>query len=87
MTRTPVPPRGGIAGLWLLFCAVAGGVGLAFDLGLNRASNFWIGAEPGGAAALGLAAAAFVVIAARLARLVLARRPTQHRGGDADHHA
>jgi len=77
-----VPPRGGIAGMVLLFCFTAAIAGFAMDFS-GDASGFWIGARPGGAAALGAAAAVFCVAAAQLARLVLGRGDVGRRG-DAD---
>lgn len=66
--------RGGAAGMVVLFSLAALGAGLGFDFAA-RQSAFWIGAEPGGAAAIGAGAVAFVVLAGRLIRLVFAVRP------------
>lgn len=77
---TPQPPqRGGIAGMVLLFCAVGGGAGLAFDL-LNPAHGFWVGAEPGGRALIGVAAVVFAAVAARVVQIVLSRREEKGAG-------
>jgi hypothetical protein len=83
MSRDP-PPRGGIAGLVLLFCFTAVVAGLGFDFAGDR-YGFWLGARPGGAAALGAAAAAFCVVAAQVARLLLGRGEAKG-SGDADPH-
>jgi len=82
MTRTPVQPRGGIAGLWLLFCAVAAAGGAALDFALTDAPAFWIGAQPGGAAALGVVAAVVVVIFARIGRWTLSRIARERMEGE-----
>jgi|CXWL01.1.fsa_nt_gi hypothetical protein len=74
MSETPKPQRGGAAAMLFLFCLALGGAGLAFDLALNTERGFWIGAQAGAQAVIGAGAAAFVVIAAYLARAVLARR-------------
>ncbi|MGE0741091.1 MAG: hypothetical protein AB7O98_07090 [Hyphomonadaceae bacterium] len=90
MTRTPLPPRGGIAALWVLFCAVALVAGVAFDFMLDSGGDFWIGAQPGGGAALGAGAAVFVIAAARIARWVLTQSPKPRDaegGADAVDHA
>jgi len=81
MTRTPEPPRGGIAGLLLVFCVAAFLAGLGFDIGANARSGFWIASEPGAAAAFGVAAVVFAAIAARGMRIVLGRRREE---GDSD---
>jgi hypothetical protein len=89
MSDLPNPPRGGVAGLWLLFCAVAGGAGLAFDVVLHPGRGFWIGAEPGARAAIGALVAVFAIASAHLVRLVLSRRASDDgKGGrDAGDHA
>ena len=74
MTDDLQPPRGGAAGLWLLFCAVGGGAGLAFDLILNPGRGFWLGAEPGARAMIGVAVALFTIAAGHIVRAVLSRR-------------
>lgn len=89
MTRTLAPPRRGIAGLLFLFCCAALAAGLGFDIGLGARSAFWIGAEPGAAAALGAAGAVFALVAAHAGRLLLRRpdsRAEQKGGGDAGRH-
>jgi hypothetical protein len=85
MSKAP-SPRGGIAGAVLIFCLAAAAVGFALDFGAGDASGFWIGARPGGAAAIGALAAIFCVAAARIARIVLGRGDAR-RSGDADPHA
>jgi hypothetical protein len=83
MSKEP-PPRGGIAGLVVLFCFTAAVIGLGFDLTGDR-SGFWLGARPGGAAAIGAAAAVFCVAAAQLARILLGRNEAKGgRGADPD---
>ncbi|WP_135210766.1 hypothetical protein [Vitreimonas flagellata] len=75
MTKTPrAPSQGGLLGVATLFCAVAAAAGLAFDFVLRARDGFWIGAQPGGMAALGASAAIFAVLAARGARWLLARK-------------
>lgn len=81
------PPRGGIAGLALLFCAVAGGTGLAFDFVLNSGGGQTLIAAPGGRAAIGAGVAVFVTLAAYALRRLLGRRPQQAEGSDARHSA
>lgn len=69
------PKRGGGAAAMLaLFCLAAGGAGLAFDLTSDTARGFWLGAQPGAAALIGLVAAVFVVLCGHLARFALTRR-------------
>lgn len=80
------PPRGGIAGLVLLFCATAVVAGLAFDFLSGQSGGFWLGARPGGAAAIGGAVAIFCIGAALIARLALGRDDTKG-SDDADPHA
>lgn len=82
MTDDLQPPRGGAAGLWLLFCAVGGGAGLAFDLILNPGRGFWLGAEPGARAVIGAAVALFAAAAAYIIRAVLARRVVSDAKGE-----
>lgn len=67
-------PRHGAAGIWVLFCAVGGGAGLAFDLVLNTGRGFWAGDEPGAYAAIGAVVALFVIGAGYLARVALVQR-------------
>jgi len=68
------PPRGGVAGLALLFCFTAAALGLAFEFGLGAPGGFWIGAQPGAAAIIGAGAAIACALAARLAHLVFGKR-------------
>lgn len=82
---TAPKPRGGIAGFMLLCCLTAAAVGIALDV-QGGMSGFWVGAKPGGAAAIGAAAAVFCVVGGRLARMLLGRGDAR-RIGDADPHA
>jgi hypothetical protein len=87
---TPPPkatPRGGAAAMLTLFALAAGGAGLGFDLALNPDRGFWIGAEPGARAAIGAAAAMFVIVSGHVGRLLLARRERRREGRDAGRHA
>lgn len=83
MSKAP-PPRGGVAGLALLFCVTAAAAGVAFDFSARGPGGFWIGDAPGAAAAIGAGAAVLCAIAARLALLVFA--PGKKGGGDAGAH-
>jgi hypothetical protein len=91
MSKRPQPPsQSGLVGVAILFCFVAAAVGLGFDFAVRARGNFWIGAEPGGAAAIGAGAAVFSVLAARAALLILRRRPPapiEEEGGDAGAHS
>ena len=81
----PAPPQTrGIAGLLLLFCAVAAALGLAADLMLGGV-RFNVVAEPGGRAVLGVGVAAGLVLVAHGLRFVLARR--EREKSDAGDHA
>jgi len=87
MTRKPLPPpRGGVAGLVLLFCVSAGGAALAFDLLRDAPSSFWMLADPGGRALLGAGAVTILVLIAHGARWLLARRAGEKGEGDAGDH-
>ena len=79
MSTPQTPQRGGIAGMVLLFCATAGGAGLAFDF-VAQAHGFWTGAEPGGRALIGIAAVLFVAIASRAVQFMLSRREEKGAG-------
>lgn len=85
MTR-PLPPRAkGISGLVLLFCVTALAAGLGFDFMTER-NAWWLGAEHGAAAVIGLAAAAFTVLVGHLLRFLLQRRdPVEAGESDASH--
>mgnify|MGYP000505612635 CR=1 FL=1 len=72
MSKAP-PPRGGIAGLVILFCFTLAALGLAFDFTTRGPGGFWVGAQPGAGAAIGLGAAVVCVIAARLAQMLFGR--------------
>jgi len=88
MTRTPPPTRAkGISGLVLLFCVTALAAGLAFDFATAR-SAWWLGAEQGAAAIIGVAAVVLVVLAGHLMRFVLRGRQHSEEGErDAGRHA
>lgn len=87
MSRTLPPPRSGITGLLLVFSITALLVGLSFDLGMGARVQFWIGDQPAAAAAVGVAAVLFVIMAAQAARFVLGRRrPEDERSEDASSH-
>lgn len=81
MSKAP-PPKGGVAGVVLLFCFTAAAVGLGFDLMVRSPGGFWVGAQPGAAAVIGAGAAALCVIAGRLAQILFGKR-----GGDAGGHS
>ena len=74
---------GGAAGPLFLVCAAAAAAGTAFDFNLAAASSFWLGAQPGGAAALGALAAAFAVLAGYGARALLERASKDKRDAGA----
>ena len=71
----PNLPRGGAAGMLILFSLALGAAGVAFDFGANRTRAFWVGAEPGARALIGFAAIIMVIVAAHVLRLILARGP------------
>ncbi len=77
MSKAQKSRSGGGAGPLFLFCAAAAVAGTAFDFASGSVAGFWIGAQPGGAAALGAGAAAFAVLAGYAARAFLARPPQQ----------
>lgn len=81
MSKAP-PPKGGVAGLALLLCFTLAAAGVAFDFATRGPGGFWIGAQPGGAAVIGVGAALIIVIAARLAQVLFGKR-----GGDASGHS
>lgn len=81
MSKAP-PPRGGITGLAILFCFTAAAAGLALDFATRAPGGFWVGAQPGAAAAIGFGAALFVVIAARLAQFLFVSRSREGRDGN-----
>ncbi|MBL8538016.1 MAG: hypothetical protein JNM59_11490 [Hyphomonadaceae bacterium] len=72
---------GGAVGPLMVVCGAGALAGLALDFMQPAQPAFWIGAAPGGAAALGAAAAVFAVIGARLVAMVLGRGKD---GSDAD---
>jgi hypothetical protein len=73
--RTHPPPRGGVGGTVFLVCFALAVAGLVFDLAFGARPELWIVAQPGAAAAIGVGAAFFAAIAARLAQLVLPKSP------------
>ncbi|MDZ4690861.1 hypothetical protein [Terricaulis sp.] len=81
MSRAP-PPRGGIAGLAILLCFTAAAAGVAFDFMSRGPGGFWVGAQPGAAAAIGFGAALFAVIAARLAQFLFGARGKEGSDGN-----
>lgn len=85
----PAPPQPrGIAGLALLFCAVALIAGVLLDFALGEGPRFGVIAQPGGRAALGVGVAASGVLIAHALRWVLGRkRRDESGGGDAADHA
>lgn len=83
MSKAP-PPKGGVAGLALLFCVTAAGAGAAFDFTMRGPGGFWLGDVPGAAAVIGAGAALVCVIAMRAALFLFARK--DDGGGDAGGH-
>jgi len=69
----------------LLFCATAGGLGLAFDLLRDAPGGFWLLAEPGGRALLGAGAVTAIVLIAHGARWLLVRRAAKGGRDVGDH--
>lgn len=80
MTRTPLPARGGSAGLWFLFCFAVLVAGVAFDVLLRERPHFWIGDIPGAAAAIGVGAAIIVALGARALRALFGRKSVPAEG-------
>lgn len=76
MTKLVSAPPRGVSWLALLFCVTAAAVGLGFDFAINGSAR-WIGAQPGGAATIGIGAAAFVVLARHIAAVLRARPPAE----------
>ncbi|MBY0562860.1 MAG: hypothetical protein K2P58_01640 [Hyphomonadaceae bacterium] len=68
------PKRGGAGGVALVLCASAALLGVGLDFLQRHPDPFWIGASPGGAAAIGAAAALFCLAVARLAHAFLHRK-------------
>jgi hypothetical protein len=84
--RKPATSRGGIGIFLFVIFALMGGAGLALDLMSRPPGAFWIAAEPGARALIGIAAAAFMLACAHGARFLLATR--EHKGErDAGDHA
>lgn len=73
MSRLGPQNKGGAGGVAFILCLSAALFGLGFDLMRRNPDPFWIGASPGGAAAIGAAAALFCLAAARIAPMVLRR--------------
>ncbi len=76
-------PHAGAAWPLFMFCAAIGAAATAFDFNLDDGAGFWIGEQPGGAAALGAAAAALAVLAGHIVRLALGRQGADKEGRDA----
>jgi hypothetical protein len=83
--RINAAPRKGRG--WILFGAFAlmGVVGLALDLMTRARGAFWIGAEPGARAVIGVGAAAFMLLCAHAARFILAKREPKGARDAGDH--
>lgn len=82
MTR-PLPPRpGGVASLALLFCAAAGGAGLALDYFNAPSGPLWLATQSGGRALLGVVVAGVLAASAYAVRFVLARRKGERDADD-----
>lgn len=80
--RKAAPPRSGVTGVLFVFCLAALIAGLGFDIAGGVRVHFWIGDQPGAAAAVGIAAVLFVVLAGQAARFVLGRREKAAEGSD-----
>jgi hypothetical protein len=82
MTQSFQPePRGGIAGVALLFCVAAGGAGLAFDFVLNGASAPTLVTMAGSRALIGVGVAVCLVLGVHVLRRLFGR-PLRDEGGD-----
>ena len=87
MSRTPPPPRSGIAGLLFVFCLTALLAGLGFDVFGGARVRFWIGDQPAAAAAVGVAVILFVLLVGQGARWLLGRSTDfDERSDDAGAH-
>ncbi len=64
---------GGIGGVLFLCSAAVAAAGITADFLAHDDPAFWLGAQDGGAAAMGAGAAAFAVFSAYVARALLAR--------------
>lgn len=85
--RAPPSPRSDMTGLLLVFSLTALLAGLGFDLGAGARVRFWIGDQPAAAAAVGVAAVVFVVLAAHACRALLGRaRKAGEGSSDASAH-
>jgi hypothetical protein len=82
MSKSISPSRGGIAGMLLLFCVAGGGAGLAFDFLSDNGPGFWILEMPGARALVGGVAAAVLVLAAHVLRLLLGRKVNEGEPGN-----
>ncbi|MBP6688930.1 MAG: hypothetical protein KA153_02975 [Hyphomonadaceae bacterium] len=80
--RKTSTPRSGVTGVLFVFCLAALIAGLAFDLAGGVRVHFWIGDQPGAAAAVGVAVVLFVVLAGQAARFVLGRWDRVTEGSD-----
>lgn len=69
--------RAGVGGVLLVCCLALAVAGVGADAFIDRESAFWLGAEAGGAAAIGAGAAAFAILASFAARFILAPRATR----------
>ena len=87
MKKSPAAARSGITGLLFVFCLTALIVGLGFDLGAGARLKFWIGDQPGAAAAIGAAVVLFVVVATHAARFALGRRQKADEGSSDGAHS
>lgn len=85
MIKPAPPPKRGIAGMLLLFSAVALIAGVGFEFLIDAPPRFSIAAQPGGRAVLGVGVVAVLVLLAHLMRAVLTVR--ESGGGDASDHA
>lgn len=74
MSQRPPPQRSGVSGVLFVFCLAALLAGLGFDLGAGARAHFWIGDQPAAAAAIGVSATLFAIVAALLGRLLLGRK-------------
>ena len=83
--RTLPPQRSGVTGLLFVFCLTALIVGLGFDLGASARVRFWIGDQPAAAAAVGVVAVLFSLLASLAARAVFAGRRKTEGSGDGTH--
>lgn len=83
MNKEAKPAQSGIAGVLFVCCAAACAAGIAADFLSNDEVAFWLGAQDGGAAAIGAGVAAFAAASAYVANAVLTRggRGAGKKGG------